>query len=175
MSPSAQKSFALVKTSIFTLLVPGTVALYVPYRFVVAEGRWFEMPRWPWQYLGILPFLVGVAIYLWCAWDFAVTGLGTPAPIDAPRVLVVKGLYRYMRNPMYAGVLNIILGWAVWFASRRVFIYFCCFWLAAHLFVLLYEEPTLKRKFPGQYADYCQRVNRWLPKMPATTAGNSSD
>jgi len=167
MSPNAQKAFALLKTGIFTLLVPGTVAFYVPYLLEDRAHSWLATPESAWQILGLLPLAAGVAMYLWCAWDFAVTGRGTPLPIDAPRVLIVKGLYRYVRNPMYVGVLSAILGLAIWSASLTVLIYFVCVWMAMFVFVMFYEEPHLRRVFGEQYEDYCGRVNRWLPKLPA--------
>jgi protein-S-isoprenylcysteine O-methyltransferase Ste14 len=167
MSPKSHKALALLKTAIFTVLVPGTVAFYVPFLLAQPHQRWFDRPQAAWQWIGLVPFLAGAGIYLSCAWDFAVTGLGTPAPIDAPRVLVVKGLYAYVRNPMYVGVLNIIFGFAIWFASRVVLTYFACVWLAFHLFVLFYEEPHLRRVFGEPYRIYCKRVHRWLPKVPA--------
>jgi protein-S-isoprenylcysteine O-methyltransferase Ste14 len=167
MSPNAQKAFALLKTAIFTVVVPGTVAFYVPYLLARRGHDLLAPPQSAWQFLGVLPLAAGVAIYLWCAWDFAVTGLGTPLPIDAPRVLIVKGMYRYVRNPMYVGALNVVLGWAIWFSSGAMLIYLACFWLAASLFVLFYEEPHLRSVFGTQYEGYCRRVNRWLPKLPA--------
>jgi len=112
--------------------------------------------------LGATLICVGVAIYLWCAWDFVSKGLGTPAPIDAPRVLVVKGLYRFTRNPMYVGVSSMILGQSVYFGSARLLAYLACIVTAFHLFVRLYEEPTLRRLFGSQYDDYRQQVPRWL-------------
>ena len=86
--------------------------------------------------LGLAVFLIGIAIYLWCAWDFAVKGLGTPAPIDAPRLLVVKGLYRFTRNPMYVGVSAMILGQAAYYGSFSI-VAICLpsFWPSIYLFI----------------------------------------
>lgn len=161
---SGARIFALLKTGIFTLLVPGVVAFYAPLRWLGVQRHWNESPQNWWQYCGVPLLVAGTLIYLWCARDFAVTGLGTPAPIDAPRVLVVKGLYRLVRNPMYVGVLSVIFGWSLWLASKRVAIYGCAFWVLAYGFVLLYEEPHLRRVFGEQYEVYCRRVNRWVPK-----------
>src|SRR5262249_1425425 len=117
-------------------------------------------------YLGLLPTVVGAVIYAWCAWEFARHGRGTPAPIDPPRELVVRGLYRYTRNPMYVGVVTMLLGEAVLFGSLALLEY------AAAVFALfaggglLYEEPTLRAKFGDSYRRYCQTVPRWLPSKP---------
>jgi protein-S-isoprenylcysteine O-methyltransferase Ste14 len=148
----------VVKTAIFTVVVPGTVGWYVPQHL---KGGGVELPFQA-KAAGLALLACGAAIYLWCAWDFATTGLGTPAPIDAPRVLVVKGLYRFTRNPMYVGVMSVILGQALYYGSSRIARYGCAVLAGFYLFVLLYEEPTLRRLFGQQYEDYCRKVPRWL-------------
>jgi protein-S-isoprenylcysteine O-methyltransferase Ste14 len=153
----------LLHTLAFTVLVPGTVAGYVPWRLrngsPIAASPWIV---WP----GALLIALGVAIYLHTAfWGFALHGRGTPAPIAPTKKLVVKGLHRYVRNPMYLGVLGVVLGQAVLFQSRSIALYAVFFWLAAHLFVLFYEEPTLNQQFGSDYDDYRRRVPRWLPKF----------
>jgi len=99
-------------------------------------------------------------------WDFAVIGRGTPAPIDAPKVLVVRGLFKYVRNPIYIGVSLVNLGWATYFASRAVLVYALMVAFAFHLFVVLVEEPSLRRLFGESYEDYRRSVRRWLPGNP---------
>lgn len=155
----------LIKTAIFTVVVPGTVAIYVPQTLrdrVAAD----HVSSSVFSGVSLVLFLCGAAIYLWCAWDFAVQGLGTPAPIDAPRVLVVKGLYRFTRNPMYVGVTAMIAGQAGYYRSASIGIYLLIVLLAFHTFVRLYEEPTLRRLFGEQYEGYCRTVPRWLPRLP---------
>jgi protein-S-isoprenylcysteine O-methyltransferase Ste14 len=100
---------------------------------------------------------------LWCAWDFTFAGRGTPAPIDPPKELVVQGLYRYVRNPMYVGILSILLGEALLFASWSLFGYAAVVFILFFLFVVLYEEPILMRKFGESYLQYCKNVPRWIP------------
>jgi protein-S-isoprenylcysteine O-methyltransferase Ste14 len=160
----------LAKTAVFTILVPYTVAWYLPHWVDSTYAAYTDAIRshaWA-LLLGFLVFLIGLAIYLWCAWDFAVTGLGTPAPIDAPRVLVVKGLYQYVRNPMYLGVICLIASRALFRESYPIMIYLIFVAACFHLFVIAYEEPHLKRIFGEQYDDYCKRVPRWLPRLSAT-------
>ena len=148
-----------MKNLLFTILVPGTVTIYVPI---------FGLPH-PAPDTSALSvasgavLLIGAAIYAWCLWDFAAMGRGTPAPIDPPKNLVVRGLYHYTRNPMYVGVLCVIAGWALLFHSVDIAIYGLCLATSFHLFVLLYEEPHLKRVFGPSYEQYCSRVRRWLP------------
>ncbi|MFH1538963.1 MAG: isoprenylcysteine carboxylmethyltransferase family protein [bacterium] len=107
----------------------------------------------------------GVLIYLWCAWGFTFIGRGTPAPIDPPKELVAAGLYRYVRNPMYVGVLLVLLGEAVYFGSAALFLYSVIVFIMFNLFIVIYEEPTLKGKFGESYERYCRAVPRWIPKF----------
>ncbi|PYX80702.1 MAG: hypothetical protein DMG70_22490 [Acidobacteria bacterium] len=93
--------------------------------------------------LGLAALVLGGAIYLRCAWEFASRGFGTPAPIDPPKLLVARGHNRFVRNPMYIGVLAIVLGEATRFRSRQLLIYAACLPLAFHLFLVLFEEPAL--------------------------------
>ena len=118
--------------------------------------------------LALLPLALGTATYLWCLWDFATFGRGTPAPVDAPKKLVVRGLYRFCRNPMYVGVLTVILGWVVWFWSWQLLIYAIGVWLMFQTFIVLYEEPALRRLFGDEFETYTQRVGRWLPWLPSS-------
>ena len=96
---------------------------------------------------------------------FALQGLGTPAPIAPTRNLVVTGLYRYVRNPIYVAVVAIILGQAVLMGDWRLIVYGALFWLACHVFVVAYEEPTLERTFGREYEAFRAAVPRWIPRM----------
>lgn len=162
MSP---RRAALLKTAIFSLLVPGSVAFTVPW-LLVRGGPHRVHVELPWS-LGVLPLAMGVAIYLRCAWDFAVTGLGTPAPIDPPKTLVVAGLYRWVRNPMYVGVLAAILGQTLLLRSLSLLEYAGWVFLGFFLFVVLYEEPSLARRFGESYAAYRRAVPRFVPRLGA--------
>jgi protein-S-isoprenylcysteine O-methyltransferase Ste14 len=157
----------LFKTAIFSIVAPGTVGVLGP-QWVKDGGS--ELPLVV-RVLGLALFLMGVATYLWCAWDFAVKGLGTPAPVDAPRLLVVKGLYRFTRNPMYVGVSAMIMGQAVYYGSFSIVVYLLAIVVAFNLFVRFYEEPTLRRLFGEQYDDYCRKVPRWLFRAKARDRG----
>lgn len=148
----------IVKTLVFTIVVPGTVGIYIPQTLKGEGGR---LPV-PFSWFGVVFMVGGAAVYLWCAWDFAVKGLGTPAPIDAPKVLVVKGPYRFSRNPMYVGVFAAIEGQALHYGSRPIAVYGGIMVTIAYVFVILYEEPHLRKVFGAQYEEYCRRVPRWL-------------
>jgi protein-S-isoprenylcysteine O-methyltransferase Ste14 len=116
-------------------------------------------------YLAFPLWIIGGAILLWSFWNFLVEGRGTPAPIDPPKELVVVGFYRYVRNPMYVGIFLILLGHFLWFKTIWLIVYLVFAFLTVHLFVTLYEETTLKRKFGAAYEDYLRRVPRWIPKF----------
>lgn len=151
-----------LKALLFTLVAPATVLLWVPYGLL---GWSLPRPALALQWLGLLPIALGVAVYLWCVWNFAARGQGTPAPIDPPRTLVVQGLYRWVRNPMYVGVGLVLAGETLLFGSLSLLLYTLLVLLACHLFVVLYEEPTLRRRFGRAYEDYCRAVPRWLPRL----------
>lgn len=102
---------------------------------------------------------------VWCFWDFLAKGKGTPAPMDPPKELVVSGLYKYVRNPMYVGVLFVILGHFLWFGFWNLLIYAALVLLAFHSFVIFYEEPNLKQRFGAAYEEYLKRVPRWIPRF----------
>lgn len=121
--------------------------------------------------MGVLTYLapilwgLGLFMLIWCFWDFLSKGRGTPAPIDPPKHLVVSGLYRHVRNPMYVGVLAVIFGHFVWFGYWFLLIYAAVIFAAFSTFVLLYEEPHLRKTFGIMYEEYCEQVPRWIPRI----------
>jgi len=154
---------AVAKTLVFTVFVPGTVAGYVPWRLRL-DGASPVTGAEEWAAIAVIA--IGIAIYLYTAfWGFALIGGGTPAPIAPPKILVVKGLHRFVRNPMYIGVALVIGGQAWLFHSLHIAIYLACVLLIVHLFVLFYEEPTLHRQFGEEYDRYRTSVPRWIPKF----------
>ncbi|MFN8580962.1 MAG: isoprenylcysteine carboxylmethyltransferase family protein [Gemmatimonadaceae bacterium] len=154
----------VAKTALFTLVAPACVGTLVPR--ALARGAAGTPAADVWAVAAFVPLALGAAIYLWCAWDFMAMGRGTPAPIDAPIRLVVRGLYRYVRNPMYVGVLAMVAGWALWYRSVGIATYAAGLALLFHAFVRLYEEPALQRRFGQEYSAYCRQVHRWLPSRP---------
>jgi len=122
-----------------------------------------------WRWLAAIPSVLGFAVALRCVWDFGWTGCGTPAPIAPPQRLVVVGFYRYVRNPMYVGFAAGWIGlWIVFgHPDPRLIATVALLALGVHLFVLLYEEPTLRKKFGADYEEYCRNVRRWWPRLRA--------
>src|SRR5262249_25101881 len=108
---------------------------------------------------------IGAIILLWSFWNFLREGRGTPAPIDPPKELVAVGFYRYVRNPMYVGIFLTLIGHFLWFGYWGLLIYAFVVFFCFNAFVILYEEPTLKRKFGAAYEEYCKRVPRWIPRL----------
>lgn len=154
-----------LKSLFFTLVLPGSVTLLIPYLLLNSVTEPILNGFGPFRFLGLLPILIGAAILLRCIWDFAVTGHGTVAPIDPPKTLVIRGFYRYVRNPIYVGVLLVLLGEAVLFESLRLLIYALAVLLIFHLFVVFDEEPTLRQRFGADYEVYLHSVGRWIPKI----------
>ena len=151
-----------LKSLLFLVIAPGMVAGYIPLgllRWGAKIGTGFfatlAFPLW----------LIGGVILLWSFWNFLNEGRGTPAPIDPPKELVAAGFYRYVRNPMYVGIFAINFGHFLWFGYWNLLTYTFIVFLAFHTFVILYEEPTLKRKFGAAYEEYCKRVPRWIPRL----------
>ena len=120
-----------------------------------------------WRWLAAFPSILGFAVALRCVWDFGWTGHGTPAPIAPPKHLVVVGSYRYVRNPMYVGFAAGWIGLWIAFGHASLIAITAAAGVAlgVHLFVVLYEEPTLRRKFGADYEQYCRNVNRWWPRV----------
>lgn len=144
--------FAVVSQGVFAVLVPLLLAGDRPVAGILAIVVAGQL------------FVLGIAVYARCTWDFVRFGRGTPAPMDAPRQLVTRGLYQYVRNPMYLAVLAVIAGWAVLFGSVAVAIYGAAIFAFLSVSLRFYEEPRLARQFGDEYADYRDRVGRWLPR-----------
>lgn len=151
-----------LKSLLFLLVAPGMVAGYIPLA-LLRKGSQIETGVL--SYLAFPLWLIGGIILLWSFWNFIHEGRGTPAPIDPPKELVAAGFYRYVRNPMYVGILLILIGHFLWFGYWSLLVYTAFAFLTTHLFVTFYEEPTLRNKFGVSYEEYCKRVPRWMPKL----------
>jgi protein-S-isoprenylcysteine O-methyltransferase Ste14 len=155
----------ILGSAVFLVVAPGTLAVYVPWML----DRWQMAPPLlgfsPFRWLGVLLIALGLPVLLDSFARFAWQGLGTPAPVAPPKHLVVTGLYRYVRNPMYVAVTSLILGQGLFFGNTTVLAYGLTVWLGFHIFVLAYEEPTLRDKFGDEYKQFCANVRRWLPRI----------
>jgi len=124
--------------------------------------------------VGTALMLLGGVLVLCCAAWFVVVGRGTPAPFDAPRAFVPGGPYRWVRNPMYLGALLVLIGFGLWHTSVSMVLLAVPAAVLAHLFVVFYEEPTLRRRFGLPYVAYLALVNRWAPKKPDRDASQAA-
>ncbi len=153
----------LFRTITYATLFVGFLLIYLPAQVLSWAGILHPAAMGGAQIAGIAVGTAGAALALWCAGAFAWLGKGTPAPFDPPRRLVIRGPYRFVRNPMYIGAGLALGGAALFYQSIWLLAYDGLFLLAAHLFVVYYEEPTLRRNFGAEYEAYCQRVRRWRP------------
>ena len=157
------RTFAVIRT-----LVIGTIFLSIwTYWLPLAFARLEKEPlvphnRWAWPVFGL-----GFALTFWCAMEFAIRGRGTPAPFDPPRRLVVTGLYRWVRNPMYVGLGLMLIGETLLMPQiwREMAALIALLWLGVTLMVVYKEEPALRRLFGSDYGEYCRHVPRWIPRL----------
>ena len=165
MTAAPRRAGPLLGSFLFLVFAPGIIAGYMPYTMT----HWrFEPPFFGIVWLravGAAVVFGGVVILIDSFLRFALEGRGTPAPVVPPKELVVSGMYRFVRNPMYVAVLSIIFGQALLLGSTTLLVYAIALWVAFHSFVMLYEEPTLRMQFGRSYDVYCANVSRWLPRL----------
>lgn len=152
-----------LRNLLFTALQPGLVVGLFPYLILNRDPT--EIYRGPFgllEYLGILLFVIGAAVLLDCIIRFAIQGQGTLSPADPTRKLVISGMYRYSRNPMYWGVMMMLIAEALFFESSNLWIYAAFIFIAFYLFILIFEEPRLRKDFGEEYEAYRKKVRRWL-------------
>jgi protein-S-isoprenylcysteine O-methyltransferase Ste14 len=157
--------FVVVRALTYATLFTGLVLIYLPARLLSWSGIVRPAAIDVAQVAGMVVASAGAALALWCVIAFASIGRGTPAPFDPPRRLVMQGPYRLVRNPMYVGAGFALAGAALFYESLPLLGYSVVFLLAAHLFVVWYEEPTLRRAFGHEYDAYCRQVRRWWPSL----------
>lgn len=157
--------FVLIRALTWASLFVGFVLVFLPARLLTWSGVARRPELGPLQVGGLAMGTAGAALALWCILSFALTGKGTPAPFDPPRRLVARGPYRHLRNPMYLGAVLALAGGALVYDSGALLGYAALFLVVTHLFVVGYEEPTLRETFGEEYVAYCRRVRRWWPGL----------
>ena len=159
-----------LRSIMWTMLLPGFFAGYLPWRYFGVSAVAFSW-RDPLHVVGAVLVASGAALLITCIWEFARSGRGTLSPADPPKELVVQGLYRYVRNPMYLSVLTIVLGEILLTRSVALLVYWLAFFTATNLFVMGYEEPYLRRQFGESYERYTREVGRWIPSAKGRVQG----
>jgi protein-S-isoprenylcysteine O-methyltransferase Ste14 len=155
--------FILARAATYSALFIGFLLIFLPDRILSSTGIIPPGSIGAWQVAGMLLGASGAALAITCIVTFVFLGRGTPAPFDPPRRLVVQGPYRLVRNPMYFGAGLALSGAALFYQSIPLLGYAALFLLMTHVFVVWYEEPTLRRTFDRDYEAYCRRVGRWWP------------
>jgi protein-S-isoprenylcysteine O-methyltransferase Ste14 len=168
-SPSWSSASLVVRSLLWTILLPGFFGGYVPWRYF-GLGRTRVDLADPWQLLGLLCIVSGSTLLVFCITEFARTGRGTLSPVDPPRRLVVRGLYRYVRNPMYLSVTTVVLGEVLLTRSTALTAYLAIWFVGVNVFVIAYEEPTLRAQFGESYDEYARQVGRWIPRIHPSAA-----
>ena len=156
--------FVLIRAVVYASAFIGFLLVFLPARILAGSGITAPARLGPLEILGMVVTAAGAVLAISCVLVFAFRGRGTPAPFDPPRRLVVDGPYRLLRNPMYAGAAAALLGAALYYGSSALAGYALGFLVVTELFVLLYEEPVLRKTFGAQYEEYCRRVGRWWPR-----------
>jgi protein-S-isoprenylcysteine O-methyltransferase Ste14 len=155
--------FALVRAIVYATLFISVVLVFIPDQILIATGITQPSEIGSLHWAGLVLVVLGGALAIWCILTFALVGKGTPAPFDPPRKLVAAGPYRWVRNPMYVGAGAALVGAALFYQSAALVAFAAGFMVAAHIFVVMVEEPMLERTFGARYADYRNAVPRWLP------------
>ena len=155
--------FIIARAVIYATLFIGFFLIFLPARVLSSSGILAPTVFGLWQVVGMVLGAAGAVLAVSCILTFALVGRGTPAPFDPPRRLVVRGPYRFVRNPMYIGAALAMTGAALYYQSVALLGYVAVFLLVSYLFVVAYEEPTLRRTFGKDYEAYCAKVGRWWP------------
>lgn len=154
-----------VRNAVFTVVVPGLGGVWAPWWILTRDGSTARPAAWE----AVPVIAAGAALYVWCVWNFATVGRGTPGLWDAPRQVVAVGPYRWVRNPIYIAALVIVGGQAWLFLSPPLLAYAGAMAVFFHLFVTGYEERRLRRRFGSAYLEYRRTVPRWIPRRPHQT------
>lgn len=156
--------FILIRALTYSTLFIGLLLIFLPRRVLSSSGLTQPAVTGIWQIAGMILGVMGAILALSCIFAFVFVGKGTPAPFDPPRRLVIQGPYHFVRNPMYVGAGLALAAAALFYQSFALLGYAVLFLAIMHLFVVTYEEPTLRRTFGTDYAAYCGRVGRWWPR-----------
>ena len=166
MKPETSETIkAFFGTLGFLFVLLPIILIGIPWKILSTPGDTLLFDLGKFRYLGLVPIFAGIVIYVWCSCSFLFSGKGTPIHSMPPKKLVVKGLYRFVRNPIYIGGFFVLAGEVLLFQSKGIFIYFLIVFGLINIFVPVYEEPRLEKRFGVTYKRYRQSVPRWVPRL----------
>jgi len=166
MENRRDQNFEIWLLTLFALIfVPSFFFVWIPHRILIKTGWAYSFDIGVLRFIGWLPMVLGQVIVIWCVLSFAIIGKGTPSPLIPPKKLVVRGLYRFVRNPMYLGWLLVLAGEVIVFQSIPLAKYFLGTFAFFYFFILFFEEPNLSHKFGESYEAYRKSVRRWIPRL----------
>jgi protein-S-isoprenylcysteine O-methyltransferase Ste14 len=149
-----------------TIVVPGTAVGVIPWLILRQTGGAAPTVFGPLEILALAGAIAGAGMVIWVSFAFVRQGHGTPIPVDPPTTFVASGLFRYVRNPMYFGALLVLASEVIFFRSVAILVFGFFLWLALHSFLVIWEEPQLKRRFGATYLEYVATTPRWFPRIP---------
>ena len=152
-------------TFFLTLVYAALMCYFISRLILKSDYDVFGLERNALLFIGLVPIILGLVILIGFLWGYIVAGTGTPVPYDIPEELIIRGSYRFVRNPEYVGGLLLLVGQAILFKSFGFLIYGAVLFLLFHLLVVLVEERMLKREFGESYEQYCKSVPRWIPRL----------
>ena len=161
----SERLYTSVLTFVITLILVGFFCYVFPRLILAADFDLFSLEMNVFFFIGLVPIILGIVAMVGYMWGFMVAGTGTPMQYDMPKELIVRGSYRFVRNPMYVGHCLLLLGQTILFMSFGFLLYLVAFFLLLHLLVVFIEEPMLKQKFGKSYEQYCTSVSRWIPRL----------
>jgi protein-S-isoprenylcysteine O-methyltransferase Ste14 len=173
-STLAETLLASLGTLLFLCLILPFFLIWIPYKILSSPNHMYFFDIGVFRYFGLAPILLGAVIIIWCSHSFVIFGKGTPMLLTPTQKLVVTGLFRYVRNPMYIAALLIIVGEALLFQAMGLFIYFLVMFVFFNLVILFIEEPYLAGKFVESYERYRKSVRCWIPHLSAYRENNSN-
>ena len=163
--------FGRILNAIFSIAIMliglGLIVYLIPFLIIDGDFHLFPLERDVFRVIGLAPIILGIITMVGLIWGWILSGTGSPLPLDLPKELIVRGSYRFVRNPMYVGYFLIVFGEIFLFKSYLLFLYLLAIFLQFHLFVVFVEEPMLKLKFGESYEQYCKSVPRWIPRLKA--------
>jgi protein-S-isoprenylcysteine O-methyltransferase Ste14 len=159
-------------TLLFLFLIVPLFLIWIPHRILLSPEFIYRFDIGIYRYLGLAPIILGVAIYIFCSGSFIFVGKGTPIPFTPTKDLIVTGLFRFVRNPLYIAGVLVLAGEAILFQSLGIFIY-CLVMFGVFNFHVLMEETLLAEKFGARYKQYCKSVPRWIPRLKSSRKKDS--